>query len=104
MASHIATTTAVLLALLGAVVIIAITCSLLYYRRYIDRYTAVANSIENTISCPCTYGGDCALIVDLQLAAPAFVADGNKAGAQFHPEKSQTLGLALITNFLRWKP
>ena len=32
----------------------------------------------------------------------AMVASGNMAGTQFHPEKSQTLGLAFISNFLTW--
>lgn len=40
------------------------------------------------------YGGDITAIVGRK----------NWVGTQFHPEKSQSAGLRLIANFLRWKP
>jgi glutamine amidotransferase len=32
------------------------------------------------------------------------VAAGNRAGTQFHVEKSQEAGLRILENFLRWAP
>ena len=34
----------------------------------------------------------------------AFVASGNRAGTQFHVEKSQDVGIRILMNFLRWAP
>ena len=49
---------------------------------------------EETLVASTDYGGK----------ITALVAKDNLAGTQFHPEKSQKLGLALIANFLKWKP
>ena len=34
----------------------------------------------------------------------AMVAAGNRAGTQFHVEKSQEVGIRILMNFLRWAP
>ena len=47
---------------------------------------------------------DCVATTHYGMPVTAMVAKDNMAGTQFHPEKSQTLGLALISNFLKWRP
>lgn len=47
---------------------------------------------KGVVLATCDYGGP----------MTAMVAKDNMVGTQFHPEKSQTLGLALIANFLKW--
>ncbi|MEQ8308546.1 MAG: imidazole glycerol phosphate synthase subunit HisH [Hoeflea sp.] len=60
---------------------------------FVHSYHLAANEPGDVVA-TCDYGGP----------VTAAVAHENKAGTQFHPEKSQTLGLALIANFLKWKP
>jgi glutamine amidotransferase len=47
---------------------------------------------------------DVAASVDHGGRFAAAVQRDNIAGVQFHPEKSQATGLALISKFLEWKP
>jgi glutamine amidotransferase len=55
---------------------------------------ALAPTDPNDVVATAEYGGP----------VTAIVAKDNLVGTQFHPEKSQALGLRLIANFLRWRP
>jgi len=60
---------------------------------FVHSYHLAAENADDVIA-TVDYGG----------ALTALVGRDNMVGAQFHPEKSQKLGLALIANFLRWNP
>lgn len=60
---------------------------------FVHSYHLAAENAEDVIATT-DYGGP----------MTAFVGRDNVAGAQFHPEKSQALGLMLIANFLSWQP
>ena len=64
-----------------------------YHAYFVHSYHLAATDQETMVATT-DYGAD----------ITAVIARDNMVGTQFHPEKSQTLGLALITNFLRWQP
>ncbi|GAB0118838.1 imidazole glycerol phosphate synthase subunit HisH [Acidisoma sp. 7E03] len=61
---------------------------------YFTHSFALSSGREEEILATTDYGGP----------VVAVVAKGNRAGMQFHPEKSQEVGLTIMQNFLTWAP
>jgi glutamine amidotransferase len=49
-------------------------------------------------------GGEAIAMTEYGGPVVAMVAAGNRAGTQFHVEKSQDVGIRILSNFLRWTP
>ena len=52
----------------------------------------------------CRRAGEVLATVDYGGPVTAVAGRDNMVGTQFHPEKSQAVGLTVIGNFLRWRP
>ncbi len=52
----------------------------------------------------CDSGKHLLASVDYGCRVTAIVGRDNLIGTQFHPEKSQAVGLRLISNFMQWRP
>ncbi len=64
-----------------------------WHAYFVHSYHVVPQRAEHLVAVT-DYGGQ----------VTAIIGRDNMAGTQFHPEKSQKLGLRLLSNFLRWKP
>ena len=60
---------------------------------FVHSYALTGASPADVIACT-DYGGP----------VVAMVANGNRAGTQFHVEKSQEVGIRILMNFLGWRP
>ena len=61
---------------------------------YVHSYAMVMKSKEGAISAWCDYGNPFVAALEFD----------NIAATQFHPEKSQSLGLKFLTNWANWTP
>ena len=76
----------------------------------VEKYRAMANSMavafgSGNVLAP-GVGGSPVTLIESDYCGHLFdaVQRGRHFATKFHPEKSQRFGLALISNFLKWKP